>query len=127
MGSEREFTRVGMRIPVHLVSTEGVELSGTAENVSLGGMFLKTPTPLRVGTECQISLFLGPRAGGPKLVVQGTVARATDAGIGVTLETLNFDSLEQLRYLVLANAPAPDIVQSEETTLRGQRPHARQE
>ena len=69
------------------------------------GVCLQCDAALELGTRVELTLFLGGRAEGVKIEIEGKVARIADEGFAVRFtQIVGAESFEHLRNLVLYNA-----------------------
>lgn len=96
-----------LRVPSHLKVTYGEagENAATLKNLSEGGLFIQTPTPLSPGTPLQLQI--DPGDGSPPLDLQAVVVWQRDianldgpAGFGVEFRDLEADVLPGLVRLI---------------------------
>jgi hypothetical protein len=93
----------------------------SVENLSLGGAFLRTPTPMPVGAALEIELALPGLL--KRLRLTGKVVSAVSAedakartavpGMGVCFDPPTGEDLARLRALLLAVAPSPAALQGD--------------
>ncbi len=116
--NHREFTRVPIRVRTE-VRGGGLSITSlAAQTISLKGMLVNCAERLPIGTECQITLFLGE--GDIQIEAEGNVVRCYPEGIALQFtRILGLESFEHLRKLVLYNAPDPELVESEFNTSTG--------
>ena len=109
---QREFTRVPLRVRAE-VKGGGLSIASSAtQSLSLKGMLVACEERLPIGTECQITLFLGD--GDIQILAEGNVVRCYPEGIAFQFtRILGLESFEHLRKLVLYNAADPDQVEGE--------------
>ena len=116
--NQREFTRVPIQVRAEVKGGGLTITRSPTQNVSLKGMFVACPEQLPVGTECQLTLFLGD--GDIQIQAEGTVIHSYPEGLALQFtRILGLDSFEHLRNLVLYNAPDPDQVENEFDTSTG--------
>ena len=116
--NHREFTRVPIRVRAEIKGGGLDIISSTPQTLSLKGMLVTCTEQLPIGTECQITLFLGD--GDIQIEAEGTVARIYPEGIAIQFKRIiGLESFEHLRKLVLYNAPDPELVENEFSTSTG--------
>jgi len=84
---------------------ENVTLYSRVGNLSEGGLFLRTSTPLQEGTRATVRLGAGEEAGQPFQTLAKVVwTRQNDGqrppGMGLQFEPLDATSLERLRQII---------------------------
>ncbi|MDP2877171.1 MAG: PilZ domain-containing protein [Holophaga sp.] len=116
--NQREFTRVPINVRAEVKGGGFVITSSTTRSLSLKGMFVACTEQVPVGTECEITLFLGD--GDIQIQTEGPVVHCYPDGIALQFtRILGIESFEHLRNLVLYNAPDPDAVENEFNTSTG--------
>ena len=96
---ERRFSgRSGLQDETTILTKDGI-FAGTLENISMGGIFLRTDQPLRIGDVIEITIPLPEHFGESKIVVDGIAIRIV--GNGVALKFLNFDEDTERALLYL--------------------------
>ncbi len=100
----RRHARVGARMRCWCEG-DNVTLYSRVENLSEGGLFLRTSTPLKAGTRATVRL--GPREeSGPALQTEVKVVWARQTGhiwppgMGLQFERLGAAELDQLRQII---------------------------
>jgi uncharacterized protein (TIGR02266 family) len=105
--------RMDDRVPVVLTVSYGTvtsEVLGRTLNLSLGGMLVRTATPLRTGFF--VSLRFHPDENGRPVLAPGRILRvlATEEGeydIGIRFLTLPHESIERIEKLVQRQRVSP--------------------
>lgn len=107
-------------LTTHLYTGGKLASSLPVENLSLGGAFLRTLIPIKVGTAIGLNFFCPGRP--QPLAVAGKVATALRseavgtrgaAGLGVAFDPLTPDQEAWLRKLLLAHAPGPALLEGD--------------
>ncbi|MBW2560606.1 MAG: PilZ domain-containing protein [Deltaproteobacteria bacterium] len=93
---KRKLERFPLKLPAHIVvdgeEKEAASLDAITSDISAGGAFFHTGTPLPVGTEMYVDLILpldelkkieGKRA---KIKVRGTVIRTGEKGMAISFD-----------------------------------------
>ena len=78
--------RRGLRMPYHTaveLNTSAGPAKGTIRNVSIGGLFVDTKTPLSVGQKFEMNFQF--RSGNHAMKLMAQVVRETKEGLGVKL------------------------------------------
>jgi uncharacterized protein (TIGR02266 family) len=85
---------------------ENVTLYSRVGNLSEGGLFLRTSTPLAEGTRATVRLGVGEEAEGPEVQTMAKViwtrqnGQPWPPGMGLQFEALDAASLERLRQII---------------------------
>ncbi|GAM09238.1 pilZ domain protein [Geobacter sp. OR-1] len=90
----RQFSRMDFNARV-LVSHEGSSFTGTVENLSLKGLFVKTDQKVPLDETVGIVLSFAGSNGNLSLSLEGKVVRVADDGIGLNFKKISVDFLEQ--------------------------------
>lgn len=108
----REFSRVHTKIRVTMESQAVVE--GHSEDVSMNGVLVAcNGEGLTVGSPCELHLYLNEPEAPIELRASGIVRRADAARVAVEFTSIDFESYEHLRALVVFNSHDPDRVMDE--------------
>jgi orotate phosphoribosyltransferase len=112
MTEDREFTRVPMRIEVHLSSAEGVVKTLKTKDLSIKGVFVEAEEQWPESTECDVSLTL--QAAEPIIIeFKGKVERSLKTGMGIEFLEMSLESYEHLQQLLRYNSTETDKIDSE--------------
>ena len=112
---KRDTTRVEFHTRAEL-EIEGQVLSGTVEDLSLKGMFLKTEASqqsIHIGQEVKVTIRFSGTTSNLSVDVQGKVVRLTQEGLGIEFTDMEFDSFVYLRNVVAYNAGDEDAIMDE--------------
>ncbi len=117
LGSEGRPRRVDLRVPVDILCSKGIRLTGKTRNVSEGGMFVETALLLPVGSpvRCDVSLADSP------IEVFGRIAwsrpRHPLAAAGMGIQFVGFEDRARrvLHAVVEQGDPVPSLFLSENT------------
>jgi len=112
---KRDTTRVEFHTRADL-EIEGQVLTGTVEDLSLKGMFLKTEASfpsLKLGMEVKVTIRFSGTTSDLSIDVQGKVVRLTQEGLGIEFTDMEFDSFVYLRNVVAYNAGDEDAIMDE--------------
>ncbi|MBT0665169.1 PilZ domain-containing protein [Geobacter pelophilus] len=90
----RQFSRMDFNAKV-LVSYEGSSFTGTVENLSLKGLFVKTDQKVPLDETVGIVLSFAGSNGNLSLSLEGKVVRVSEDGIGLNFKKISVDFLEQ--------------------------------
>jgi Tfp pilus assembly protein PilZ len=94
----RAYFRKGVRLPLAYANERDVYRT-TTKDISLGGVFILTSVPFKVGEELRILFNIENK--GSRLPIFGRVARVTPEGIGVRFISMNNDK----KAAILSLAP----------------------
>ncbi len=103
---KRRHPRVGFatRIAVVLnMDGEQVKLDGNSKDLSLKGVFVNTDKEFSLGTQCSVEVYLTGSIEEIKLLMQGTIVRKTEKGIGVDFNSMDVDTYSHLKNIVRYN------------------------
>ncbi|MFZ2957170.1 MAG: PilZ domain-containing protein [Candidatus Ozemobacteraceae bacterium] len=110
----RRFTRVFPHVEAELTHLEAGIIPCETRDVSMKGVSVDGCKPLQVGTDCELTFYLGGRQSGKRIEIRGRVVRCDSSGLAIEfLEIYGMDSYEHLRNLVFYNARIGDDVDSE--------------
>lgn len=102
---QREHPRIGLGLLVQVRASSLEEFKAVhCENISLGGMFLRTPERRPLGTEIFFQLTL--ENGGALIEGLARVVRTTDTGLGIQFVSLLEPSALIVKKLVEARLAA---------------------
>jgi hypothetical protein len=109
--NQRAFPRVPIGYRVKIVTPERMIVYGSALDISMGGILLKSDPPLALGTRVGVAIFIADGEGGSRIVTHGTVVRIGSGGNAIEFAP-DMDE-RQVRALALlvaehgSEAPAP--------------------
>ncbi len=116
---QREFTRVPVTLRAEVLLASG-QVSGSATEISMKGLFVHCAARPAVGEDCTLTLHLGDTE--EAIETQGHVVGQSDQGFAVQFDKiLGLTSYEHLHNLVLYNARDTDKIESEFQTHLGLR------
>jgi hypothetical protein len=102
----RKYSRVGFATEIKIVlKTNGnqVKLEGSSEDLSLKGIFVSTDERFAPGTLCSVKIYLTGGIEKIELLIEGTVIRETDSGIGIVFNSMDVDTYSHLKNIVYYN------------------------
>jgi c-di-GMP-binding flagellar brake protein YcgR len=104
-GDRRKFTRVGFatQIEIDLKTSDQAKLEGNSKDLSLKGIFVVTDRQFARGTGCFVKIYLTGGLEKIELVIQGTIVRQTDAGIGILFNSMDVETYSHLKNIVHYN------------------------
>ncbi|WP_022664730.1 PilZ domain-containing protein [Desulfospira joergensenii] len=104
---KRRHPRVGFSTRILVVlSEEGrqVELEGSSKDLSLRGVFVNTDRQFDKGTPCSVKIYLSGGIEEVELLLEGTLVRQTEKGIGVVFDSMDVDTYAHLKNIVMYNS-----------------------
>ena len=111
--NKRDYTRVMTQISATIEAEGRPPLTCTVDNVSLNGVLLSKGDGLSQGLRCTVRLILAGIEPPVQIAAQGTVIRASRDACAIEFNSIDGDSYEHLRRLVLENAPDAEAVEVE--------------
>ena len=109
MDGKRKFTRVPFLIKA-AIDFQGEEIIGDVDNLSLRGLYVRTPTPIAVGEELPLCLTLSGTSPKISFWLRGRVSRATAGGLGIEIVETDLPAFIHLRNIVSLNVEDADQV-----------------
>lgn len=104
----REFTRVFVHVRAEVSFLDGKKIQAESFDLSMKGISLEGGTTDLIGRECSVNIALNA----PPEVIQikstGVVTQCHDGRMGILFHSVEMESYEHLRNLVLYNAAAED-------------------
>ena len=103
----RKHSRVGFatRITVRLESgAKAVSLEANSRDLSLKGIFVRTPERFPLDTGCVVDIYLTGGVDEIRLEVKGRTVRQTDDGVGIVFESMDVDTYTHLKNIVYYNS-----------------------
>ena len=103
--NRRKYFRVGFatEIKIDLKTKDHVTLYGNSNDLSLKGIFVSTPMRFARGTNCFVKIYLTGGIKKIELLVEGTIVRQTDTGIGIVFNSMDVDTYSHLKNIVHYN------------------------
>jgi PilZ domain len=83
---------------------------GDVKNVSLQGLFIKTPEKIPLHTPVEITVFFSQKT---SMYLNANVVRCEDTGIGIQISGIDVKSFLQLRNAVNMQCNDPDLLMRE--------------
>lgn len=118
MAERRTRTRIAYKAQADLECGGQKIGSLSTRDLSHKGVFILGPSQLPLGSQCSVTIHLFSEGGqGPDLFMQGTVARVTQDGAAVDFRSMDPDTYMHMRKLLILNAPDPEAVEEEFTTV----------
>ena len=101
----RKYSRVGFAtgIEIDLKTKDQARLEGNSKDLSLKGIFVSTPRQFVRGTSCSVKIYLTGGIEKIELLIEGTIVRQTDTGIGILFNSMDVDTYSHLKNIVHYN------------------------
>ena len=101
----RKYYRVGFatEIEIDLKTKDQVKLEGNSKDLSLKGIFVSTARRFVRGTLCSVKIYLTGGIEKIELLIEGTIVRQTDTGIGILFNSMDVDTYSHLKNIVHYN------------------------
>jgi len=110
----REFSRIDIDLQVILTFEDGITVQGFAHDVALRGVRLATTCRADLGSRCSLTMLFGDRETGLlELIAEGIVVRHEPNGMAVEFTSLDLDTYDHLRNLILAHSSDGDNMRDE--------------
>lgn len=103
----RKHSRVGFATEIKILLNlheKQVKLEGNSRDLSLKGIFVGTDQGIPSGTACSVKIYLTGGVEKIELLIQGTIVRATDSGIGIVFNTMDVETYSHLKNIVFYNS-----------------------
>lgn len=103
----RKHSRVGFTTEIKIVLNlyeKQVKLEGNSRDLSLKGIFASTDQRFPSGTDCSVFIYLTGGREKIELLIQGTVVRTTDSGIGIVFNAMDVETYSHLKNIVSYNS-----------------------
>jgi len=101
----RKYSRVGFATEIKIVlkNKDKVELEGNSKDLSRKGLFVSTDKRFEPGTLCSVKIYLTGGVDKIELLIDGTIVRQTDTGIGIVFNSMDVDTYSHLKNIVYYN------------------------
>ena len=78
-------------------SRKTMNITGIVDNLSTGGMFLKTKAPVPVSSKAEIKINFDPASDSPDLSIKafGETVHVTENGVGIKFTSIDMAALQQ--------------------------------
>ena len=103
----RKHSRVGFTTAIQiLLEADGrqINLQGSSRDLSLKGIFANTEDKFSCGTKCSVKVYLTGGIDKIELLMNGTVVRVTDNGMGIVFDSMDVDTYSHLKNIVYYNS-----------------------
>ena len=109
---KRDFTRVPFETKA-VINYKNRAITGTVENLSLKGMFLKTSEDIEDDQEISIKIFLSGSSSQLTIDLDGSVLRSDNDGLAIRFHKIDIDSFIHLKNVVSYNQGNADEIMDE--------------
>lgn len=109
---KRSFTRIPFQAKA-LVRAKDTTVIGVIENLSLNGLFLKTPEKLRVNRVVKIELLFTGTSSQLSILLNGKILRHENIGMAIQYRDMDLDAFFHLKNLIKYNTDEIHTVEKE--------------
>ena len=109
---KRSFTRIPLQAKA-LVRAKDTTVIGVIDNLSLNGIFLKTPEKLRVNRVVKIELLFTGTSSQLSILLNGRIIRHENIGMAIQFKDIDLDAFFHLENLIKYNTDEIDKVRQE--------------
>ena len=109
---KRSFTRIPFQAKA-LVRAKDTTVIGVSENLSLNGLFLKTPEKLRVNRVVKIELLFTGTSSQLSILLNGKILRHENIGMAIQYRDMDLDAFFHLKNLIKYNTDEIHTVEKE--------------
>ncbi|MGD8777187.1 MAG: PilZ domain-containing protein [Syntrophobacterales bacterium] len=109
---KRSFTRITFRTKA-IVRYRNTTVIGVVENLSLKGIFLKTPEKLSLNKKVKIELLFTGTSSQISIILDGVVMRHENIGMAIEFKNIDLDAFFHLRNLITYNTGDMDKVKED--------------
>lgn len=113
---KREFTRIVFQTEVE-VRAGGDMVSGSLENLSLDGLFVRCGSGFAQSTEVGLTISLSGSTSALTIDLKGVVVRRDPDGMAIQFREMDLDSFIHLRNIVACNAGSDEEIEREFSNL----------
>lgn len=113
MENQRSFTRVPLQASASLDLADGSTAVGEVEDLSVGGMRIRSLAALDQGTAGDVTIVFGEGEDSVVIRGRGHVARLLPGAIAIAFDELDLDGYHHISRLVLYNSLETDAVDEE--------------
>ncbi|MCP4672812.1 MAG: PilZ domain-containing protein [Desulfobacula sp.] len=103
----RRHARVDFATPILIqieADGEKIDVKGSTSDLSLKGIFIGTQNILAVGTKCSIKIFLTGTRDKLALLMEGSIVRSNENGMGIEFMSMDVDTYSHLKNIVNYNS-----------------------
>lgn len=120
---KRNFTRIIFRTDATVVVNVDERVAGEVENLSMNGMFLRTPGRIPTNAVADIRIVLSGSFPEIALNLKGRALRYEEDGIAVQFDEMDLDSFTHLKNIIAYNkGDDADVTEEFSGLLRRKRP-----
>lgn len=109
---KRTFVRIPFKTK-SIVRQKDSTVIGIVENLSLAGIFLKTPERLGLNRLVKIELLFTGTSSQISIILDGKITRHENIGMGIEFRDLDLDAFFHLKNLITYNTDKIDKVKKE--------------
>lgn len=109
---KRSFSRIPFKTKA-IVRHQESTVIGIVENLSLAGIFLKTPEKLALKRLVKIELLFTGTSSQISIILDGKITRHENIGMGIEFRDIDLDAFFHLRNLITYNTDKIDEVKKE--------------
>jgi hypothetical protein len=109
---KRSFARIPFQAKA-LVRVKEITVIGVIENLSLDGIFLKTPEKLRVNRVVKIELLFTGTSSQLSILLNGRIVRHESIGLAIQFKDIDLDAFFHLENLIKYHTDEIDKVKQE--------------
>ncbi len=109
---KRSFTRIQFQAKA-FVRAKDTTVIGVIENLSLNGIFLKTPEKLRVNRDVRIELLFTGTSSQLSILLNGKILRHERTGMAIQFSDIDLDAFFHLENLIKYNTDEIDTVKKQ--------------
>jgi len=106
---KRTFARIPFKTKA-IVRQKDSTVIGIVENLSLAGIFLKTPERLGLNRLVKIELLFTGTSSQISIILDGKITRHENIGMGIEFRNLDLDAFFHLKNLITYNTDKIDTV-----------------
>lgn len=109
---KRSFARIPFQTKA-IVRSKNSTVIGIVENLSLAGIFLKTPERLGINRLVKIELLFTGTSSQISIILDGKITRHENLGMGVEFKNIDLDAFFHLKSLIMYNTEKIDTVKKD--------------
>ena len=109
---KRSFARIPFKTKA-IVRHKDSTVIGIVENLSLAGLFLKTPEKLALKRVVKIELLFTGTASEISILLDGKISRHENIGMGIEFKNMDIDAFYHLRNLISYNTDQMEKLKKE--------------
>jgi len=105
----RHYQRVPFSTKIALIYSDNeMDITGSSMNLSVKGIFVKTPKKVSPGMECKVKIILSGGINELELLIHARVTRVEESGIGIVFDTMDLETYTHLKNIVQYNSANGD-------------------